>query len=113
MNPPSKSKALRLLVLICGLLAASSVHAQLTYDIYFDEDLDTATGCDVSLSHLGETIMGAERRLRATVNRNTLTVDSVEMAICASGVFLGLGPVAGGYPVALDAGFNGAEISLK
>ncbi len=100
----------RVLLLISSLFLVSTAHAQLSYELYFDTDLNTATGCNVSLSQLGQNISGVERRLIASVDRVTLMVDSVDLAICTAGVFNPIGTLDGGYPVGLNTGTNGGDV---
>ena len=88
----------------------SAAYAQVSYDLYFDRDANPNTGCNVSLTELGQTIQGVEVQLRAGINQETFTVDSVDLADCVGASFGGFGNVDGGYPVGLNNGVNGADV---
>ena len=95
--------------LVCSCIF-NAAYAQVNYSLYFDRDANPNTGCDVSLADLGQTIQGVEVQLRADINQETLTVDSVELADCVGASFGGFGTVGGGYPVGLNNGLDDTDV---
>ena len=89
-------------------LTAGQTFAQTTHDVYLDLDSNPATGCDV-VTPAG-TVIGAEVRLRATVDGDPAQVQGVTRAACAGGTFGAGQAQTAGYPVGTNLGTGGADV---
>jgi len=101
--------ATSLLLLITGSLLAPTASAQLSYELLFDQDLNSANGCAVQLQTTGETITGIERRLSAQVDQAVGIVSRVEIETCVAGSFTLPVSLDSGYPVALNTATNSGD----
>lgn len=92
-----------------ALFAVGTVEAQPTYDVLFDLDRNSATGCTISPVD-GNALAGYERRLRATVDTATLQVTGVELQTCDGILFQPVSASGGPFPVGLNTGVNGGDV---
>lgn len=96
--------------LIFASSMAGTAYAQsLTYDVLLNLDSAEMTGCSV-IPVGGSMQSGFERRLRATVDANTLQATDVELQICDGVIFQPVSPSGGSYPLGLNTGMNGGDV---
>ncbi len=88
-------------------MATAQVSTIIDFQVFFDTDNNTATGCDSALPTI--TVNGAETLVTAQVDTATSTVTSVDFATCAGGAYGVAQPLTSGYPIALDQGLGGAD----
>ncbi len=97
-------------LLLGAVLFFGTAHAQLSYEFYLDTDLNSSTGCNVGVIQPGQSISGVERRVTASVDRNTLMVDGITVDICTGGTFNTVFTDPGGFPLGLNVGPSGEDV---
>ncbi len=82
-----------------------------TYSVLVDNDLNTATGCSITLPESASIIEGIEARITGTISAGAPpTVSAVVLETCQGGVFVGTGSLPAGHPVGLNNGIGGADV---
>jgi hypothetical protein len=92
------------LAILVGMFAwLHSASAQpYDYHVYVDADLQPTTGCNVSGG--GQTFLGADYRVTATVTGNPPQVTTSALSACTGGAFQAPQPLPAGYPVGRNIG---------
>jgi len=92
-----------MMVMMALALFARPVEAQTyNYHVYIDSDLRTSTGCTISAA--GQSFVGADYRLTATVSGTPPQVTARNLAPCTGGTFAAGSALSANYPVGLNNG---------
>jgi len=92
---------------LCHLFIANSYAQNRKYEIYFDTDNDSSTGCIISHNNL-EDIVGIESKLSINTDENLPTITSTDISNCTGSGFA----VASNTPssLGLNTGANGEDV---